>query len=413
MNKKVKLNLDVSISEEKKEMAVAENAKSEVVPEKSENVIIPGSAKKARRKKMFTIGLVIVGMLLSGLSGYGIASYVHGREVTNKEEKGLLGWSDKEDKYEEVDSEGIIDARQDSALEDGIYEYETIDRAQGPQESVTTRIDQFPTDETTRAIIDRGFYYELDTVLQDDIFKLELVGTTGDMYKPVMLLNIYVNDEEIVAQNDKIEVYAYCLGEEAYENEIGHYGQWNAYGEQDPENPHLYHVTLPAGIWLSSGGSVVFDMTTIRLGSQMSPWKTYDVSLKTKLNIPYTQAYFPCWVIDNTGLEFETEAKTYKLYCTNLGYYESSLLFHYDIEDKPGTNNGESNLRQWYRFINEVILEVNGVEYRVDPGNKGYINMSENSDEEFYYVYPVFPGITDDEINSVIVKYGETAYRIK
>ncbi len=411
MNKNVKFSMDVSIAEEKREMAAEEAARTEVVPESPLNTIIPGSAKRARKKRLFTIGLVIVGMLLSGLGGYGMACYIHGNE--GKEDRGLFGGNDKEDEYREVDSDGIIDARQDSALEDGIYEYETIDRAQGPQEKVNARIDQFPTDETTRAIIDRGFYYELDTVLEDGIFKMELVGTTGDMYNPVMLLNIYVDDEEIVAQNDKIEVYAYCLGVEAYENNIADYGQWNAYGEQDAENPHLYHVTLPSGIWLSGGTPVIFDMTTIRLGSQMSPWKSYDVSMKTRLMIPYTTAYFPCWIIDNTGLPFETDTKTYELHRTNLGYYESSLLFQYDYEDESETNSGESDLRQWYRFINEVILEVNGVEYRVDPGNKGYINMWEDGGEVYYYVYSGFSGITDAEIESVIVKYKDTAYRLR
>lgn len=384
----------------------------------SRDVSILG-AKRAKRKKIFTIGLVIVGMLLSGLGGYGIASYVYRSESVggkeqqavqkDKEDKGAFEWKDKEDEQEEGQVTGIIDMRGDCALEDGVYVFETIDRTQGQNKVVSERLSQFPTDDVTREIIDRGFYYELDNVVEDGIFKLELVGATGDTYKPMMLLNIYVDDEEIVAQNDKIQVYANCLGEGVYENQLAHYGQWDAYGEQDENNPHLYHVTLPSGIWLEDGAPVVFDLTTIRLGSQKSAWQEYEVNLKTTVNIPYGIAFFPCWVIENSGLEFKTDTRTYKLYWTNLGFYNSSLEVHFDLKDESGKNSGGSELRQWYRFINDVILEVNGVEYRVDPGNKGNINTSGT----YYYSHPYFPGIKDDKIESVIVKYGDIAYRIK
>lgn len=372
--------------------------------------IIPGSAKRAKKKKVLTIGLVIAGMLLSGLGGYGIATYAHRNESAGgKEEKGFFNWNAKEELREENINAEVIDMREDGALEEGVYFFETVDRTQGTNKSVSQRMSLFPTDAATGEIINRGFYYELDNVVEDGIFKLELVGATGDTYKPVLLLNIYVEDEEIVAQNDNIQVFAYCLGEEAYENRLAQYGQWDAYGKQDENDPHLYHVTLPAGIWLSDGNPVVFDMTKIRLGSQMGAWQEYEVNLKTTVNIPYGVAFFPCWIAENLGLEFKTDTRTYKLYRTNLGYYESSLEFHFDLEEESGKSSGESEKRQWYRFINDVILEVNGVEYRVNPSDKGIINTSGT----YYYSYPYFPGITDDEINSVIVKYGDTAYRIK
>jgi len=366
--------------------------------------------KEARKKKILTIGLVIAGMLLSGLGGYGIATYVYRSEtVGGKEEKGFFSWNDKEEHQEEDTATDIIDMREDCALEDGVYFFETVDRKQGTNNSVSQRLSEFPTDATTREIIDRGFYYELDNVVEDGIFKLELVGATGDTYSPMLLLNIYVDDEEIVAQNDNMQVFAYCLGEEVYNNQLAYYGQWDAYGKQDENNPHLYHVTLPSGIWLNDGTPVVFDMTRIRLGSQQSEWREYDVDLKTTVNIPYGVAFFPCWVIENSGLEFKTDTRTYELCRTNLGFYSTSLEFHFDIEEESDKSSGESEIRQWYRFINEVILEVNGVEYKVDSGIKGTINTS----GDYYYSHPKFPGITDDEIESVIVKYRDTAYRIK
>ncbi len=396
MNKNIKLNLDVSVLDEKKEMAKVNEKGTEMIPQQNDNMIIPGSAKKARRKKGLVIGLVIAGMLFTGLVGYGLG------RMDNKERPVVQ--KDKE-VSKDVD---IIDVTEDDAWEDGIYVFETMDRAQGPNQAVSQSLNEFPTDSVTKEIIDRGYYYELDNVVEDGIFKLELVGATGDTRKPMLLLNIYVDDEKIIANNDKIQVFAYCLGEQAYKTQLAHYGQWDAYGKQSAENPHLYQVTLPSGIWLNDGKPVVFDMTKIRLGSQQTAWQDYVVSLKTIVDIPYGVAFFPVYQIYNSGLEFKTDTRTYRLVWTNLGYYESTLEIHFNPEES-NSSSSDSEMRLWYDFINEFILEVNGVEYKVNPSDKGILTYADGE----YYSHPGFPGITDDEIESVIVKYGDTAYKIK
>lgn len=396
MNKNIKLNLDVSVLDEKKEMAKVNEKGTEMIPQQNDNMIIPGSAKKARRKKGLVIGLVIAGMLFTGLVGYGLG------RMGNKERPVVQ--KDKE-VSKDVD---IIDVTEDDAWEDGIYVFETMDRAQGPNQAVSQSLNEFPTDSVTKEIIDRGYYYELDNVVEDGIFKLELVGATGDTRKPMLLLNIYVDDEKIIANNDKIQVFAYCLGEQAYKTQLAHYGQWDAYGKQSAENPHLYQVTLPSGIWLNDGNPVVFDMTKIRLGSQQTAWQEYEVSLKTIVDIPYGLAFFPVYQIYNSGLEFTTDTRTYRLVWTDLGYYESTLEIHFDPEES-NSSSSDSEKRLWYDFINDFILEVNGVEYKVNPSDKGILTYADGE----YYSHPGFPGITDDEIESVIVKYGDTAYKIK
>ncbi len=374
MNKRIKFSVDFVISDEKKELVLkeAENTElatnefenTELVASNSGNIIIPRGTKRKRRKKLFTIGLVIVGMLLAVFGGYGIATQ-----------------------------------------EDTINDFSPVEMSE--------RLTNFPTDDIARAIMERGYYYELDNVVKDGSFKMELVAATGETYTPLMLLNIHVDSKEIIAQYDKIEVFAYCLEQSTYDNDIQSYSQWKAYGVQDEVDPHVYHVTLPVGIDLSTSYKpVVFDMTKIRFESDTIGWVEYDVSLKETLSIPYYLAFYPGYVIPNTSYKLQSNTITYELSWINIGYYESRLVFSYDVEESlGGAPNYFSDYSQFYEFIQKVVLEINGVEYRVDSRFYPTINKTEDGRE--FYVNVPFPGVPEDEIKSMIVKYRDVEYRLQ
>ncbi len=374
MNKRIKFSVDFVISDEKKELVLkeAENTElatnefvnTELVASNSGNIIIPRGTKRKRRKKLFTIGLVIVGMLLAVFWGYGIAT-----------------------------------------REDTINDFAPVEMSE--------RLTNFPTDDIARAIMERGYYYELDNVVKDGSFKMELVAATGETYTPLMLLNIHVDSKEIIAQYDKIEVFAYCLEQSTYDNDRQSYSQWKAYGVQDEVDPHVYHVTLPVGSDLSTSYEpVVFDMTKIRFESDTIGWVEYDVSLKETLSIPYYLAFYPGYVIPNTSYKLQSDTITYELSWIDIGYYESRLEFSYDVEESfGGAPNYFSDYSQFYTFIQKVVLEINGVEYRVDSRFYPTINKTEDGRE--FYVNVPFPGVVEDEIKSMIVKYRDVEYRLQ
>ncbi len=381
MNKRIKLSVDFVISDEKKEVAVkeAENTElatnefenTELVASNNGNIIIPRGTKRKRRKKLFTMGLVIVGMLLAVFGGYGIATQV--------------------------------DTINDSA---------PVERGKGVRGEMSERLINFPTDDIARAIMERGYYYELDNVVKDGSFKMELVAATGETYTPLMLLNIHVDSEELITQYDKIEVFAYCLEQSTYDNDIQSYSQWKAYGVQDEVDPHVYHVTLPVGSDLSTSYEpVVFDMTKIRFESDTIGWVEYDISLKETLSIPYL-AFYPGYVIPNTSYKLQSKTIAYELSRIDIGYYSSSLEFSYDVEESlGGAPNYFSDYSQFYTFIQKVVLEINGVEYRVDSRFYPTINKTEDGRE--FYVNVPFPGVVEDEIKSMVVKYRDTEYKIR
>ena len=410
MGKKVKFNLDFVISDDKKELALKETENTELVASNNGNTIIPRGTKRKRRKKLFTIGLVVVGMVIVFLGGYALGN--QGKDVKPME---IVVDNRVEVVPEESVPEKVIP--EESVAEDVIYDSTPVEQKQDPKGEMSERLANFPVeDEIVRMIMKRGYYYELDNVVEDGIFKMELVAATGESYTPMMLLNIHVDDEELIAKYDKIEVYAYCLDQPTYNNDIRSYSQWNAYGVQDEEDPHVYHVTFPAGIFLSTSiDPVVFDMTKIRMVSESASETEYDVSLKQTLNIPYNvavTAFYPGYEIPNTSYKFTSDTITYDLSWIEIGYYSSSLEFSYDVEESLGeAPNYLNDYRQYYKFIEEVILEINGVEYRVDSSLSSTINKTEDKKE--FYVWAPFPGVVEDEIKSLVVKYRDTEYRIR
>lgn len=420
MGKKVKFNLDFVISDEKKEVALRETENTELATNESENaelmasnnrnIIIPRSSKRKRRKKLFTIGLVIAGMVIVFLGGYALGNQ-------SKDVKPMEIVVDNREEIVQEESVSEESVPEESVVEDVIYDSTPVVQNKGPKGEMSERLANFPVeDEIVRAIMKRGYYYELDNVVEDGIFKMELVAATGETYTPILLMNIHVDDEELIAQYDEIEVHAYCLDQTTYDTDIRSYGQWNAYGVQDEVDPHVYHVALPSGIFLSTSiEPVIFDMTKIRLGSETTGWTEYDVSLKETLNIPYdvaVTAFYPGYEIPNTSYKFQSDTIPFELTWIDIGYYSSNLEFSYDVEDSLGeAPNYLNDYRQWYKFIEDVILEINGVEYRVDSRYSTTINKKEDKKE--FYVWAPFPGVVEDEIKSMIVKYRDTEYKIR
>lgn len=274
-------------------------------------------------------------------------------------------------------------------------------------------------DEKTAAIVEQGYYDEVNMVSQDDLFQVNIVGVTGDSQSPIIVFDIRVKDEEIYANNDKIQIEAYCLGKEQYEYELAGYGTSEAYGVRDAEDESLYHVSFPGNIWLTNGGTTIIDVCRISLGTQTTVWKDYEVDLLYELQVP-VDVFYSTEHIYQDGLEFNYNGYTYRLYHVIIGYYQTEVIFRYDCESKysedaiQNLDVGRSELRDWYDFVNELVLEIDGVEYKVTTENKGY-PWYENDprDGEYYHVHPIFPGIEHERIESVIIRCGDIEYKLK
>lgn len=264
-------------------------------------------------------------------------------------------------------------------------------------------------DEKTAEIIDAGYYGEVNEVVQDELFEVQIVGASGDTENAQLLLDIYVKDPEMVKDRDKIHISAYCLGKDEYENELAHYAPWEAYGERDAAVDNLYHVSLRTGIWVANGEETVLEIVKIRLGSQMIQWKEYEVSLTKEIQIPRT-AFYQVTQVPFDFVEFKYKNKTYCMIWALCGYYHTELIFR-DLDIK-GHEAGANENKTWLEFIEQVALVVDGVEYKVNPGEESR-PWYESSDGGHYHMHPYFPGFEYEKATTVEVRFGDTVYKVK
>jgi hypothetical protein len=216
MGKKVRFSFDLVISDEKKEVAVKESENTEIVSPNTGDVIVPGSARRTKRKKLFTMGVVMVSILLLGLGAFGIVRQGNTNKVIKEppeievQEPQVQEPQVQEPQVQEPEKDKdttveVVDTPVEGLLDNEMIELsDLVDGENSPCEDLSERLNQFPTYPETRSIMESGYYYELDNVVEDGIFILEFVGATGFENNPMLLMNVYINDDEIVAQNDKI-----------------------------------------------------------------------------------------------------------------------------------------------------------------------------------------------------------------
>jgi len=271
-------------------------------------------------------------------------------------------------------------------------------------------------DEKTAEIVDKGYYAEIDETIQDDLFEVQIIGVSGDTENPMLALDIYVKDTELVKEKDKIHIEAYSLGREQYENELSNYGTWEAYGVKDEEIENLYHINMRTG-WIATGKEVVFEIIKIRLGGQKVAWESFDVSLKQILQVDPTE-FYPVEQIYLDFLPFECGDRTYDLIWVLCGYYNTEVIFrNMNPEERTGAsaNSIDSTWEEkaaWNEFIKDVVLVVDGVEYKAKPGETAQ-PWYEKSEGGHYHMHPMFPGFDYSTVTSIEVRWKDTVYKVK
>jgi len=278
-------------------------------------------------------------------------------------------------------------------------------------------------DDKTAEIVDEGYLYEVYQVVEEDIFEIELVAVTGDAQTPKLVFDVYVNDEEAVAESDQIRMLAYTLGEEVYENELEKYAPCEAYGEKDEKVDNLYHVSMTgAPSWMNNGEPVVVDICQIDFVQRDGSWITYELNMEYRFTPPES-SYQPVRYETYTDKKFTHGGIDYYLTMIIYSSYRAEVGFEYDFEgtalagDSTNFDEVEDKLHaNWLEFIDTVTIVVDGEEYVVNEDAKGYTycdKYGEIREINRCMVYPYFPYINYDEVNSIEVKVGDISYTLK
>lgn len=278
-------------------------------------------------------------------------------------------------------------------------------------------------DETTAEIVEQGYLYEVGQSKTEGIFQVDFVAVTGDAQTPKLVFDVYVHDEELAANNDRIYMLAYTLGMEQYENELDSYAPSEAYGEKDAEIDNLYHVSMTgAPVWMTSGESVVVDVCQIQFDLEQENPATYELNMEYRFTPP-SDVYYPVSDVYYEDIMFSHGGIDYYLQTGLYGPYRSELIFHFDyegaiaVEEQTDYTELEGELQaKWLDFIETVTLVVDGEEYRVDDIEKGYIWCDvegEVFEKNHCSVCPYFPSVNYEEANSVVIKAGDKSYILK
>lgn len=285
-------------------------------------------------------------------------------------------------------------------------------------------------DEVTPEIIDEGYLYEVGLTEEEDIFKVDFVAVSGDDKTPVLLFDVYVNDEELAAANDNLRMLAYTLGVDEYENQLDEYGPNEAYGEKDAEIPNLYHVSMVgAPVWMCSGEPVVVCVSQLNFGLENEIWNTYEVCMEYRFTPPAT-SYHPTTTKYYDGQDVVLENDfygdniiRYSLERIEYGPYRADVYFKLDT---PVVDTGdvfdpyETLLKEWKYLLPNVKLVVDDVEYSVEitDENIGFTCLDEDGDEMFsagdnYGVWASFPSIDYGNVTCIQLKCGDDVFTLK
>lgn len=275
----------------------------------------------------------------------------------------------------------------------------------------------------TKEIIDDGYLFDINQSVSDGIFTAELIGVTGDAETPKLAMDIYINDDELVAVHDEIRLMVYILGTYQYENELDKYGAWEGYAKQDAENPNLYHAIITGPpVWMCCGEEVVVDVWQIVMDADAKIWDDRYPNLVFKYTAP-AEVFHPVNYFEYENMKFSHGGIDYYLTRGEYGPYRSEFAFEYDYE---GTTlaGGEDNywkLEQklqdnWLELVDTMVLVVDGVEYKVNQEDKGYTYCDEKGEfgkKNHCNIHPYFPSVDLDAAESIIIKAGDTSYTLK
>lgn len=280
-------------------------------------------------------------------------------------------------------------------------------------------------DETSAWLVEQGLYYEANQSGEDNGFKIDFIGVTGDKSVSKMFFDVYVEDDELADDYDEIGLYVSAFGKESAEGEESEFGLPVALGEKDAENENLYHVTLVGGmVRMPSGQPMRLVVEQVVFNPKQFDLVLYDVNIEFTMDVPST-ALHSALMMYYEGRPFTYDGYTYYLNYATYGVYhtELNIVFDYDGESLEGHYDSTYRLEEllqsrWREFISQVRLVVDGVEYQVNDSDDGYAYIWYDKEGEAgypgrCYVNPQFPSIDYTTAKKINIKMGDTSYILK
>lgn len=222
-------------------------------------------------------------------------------------------------------------------------------------------------DTTTASLIREGYLYEVNETLEYNGTNFTLLGISGDGFHPVLACDIQFDNEYLDVLSDKIEVDAYILEKEEYENNRDEYGTFTGKGVKDEKTPGLYHVVFDAPrTWLLNEQTVLFHINGFTYMDTREITVPMDVEFE--FVVPNESFYKTSTeYINNVSVDYrDTE---YTLTQIDFSVYSTMLKFTYDKSFDPNTQKGtkqkyeEKLEKNAIKIVSDSYLLINGQKY--------------------------------------------------
>lgn len=269
-------------------------------------------------------------------------------------------------------------------------------------------------DEVTATIVDLGFIQKVNQIKAsaDGNFVVDFKAITGDTDNPMLIFDLYVTDQNIIAMHPQLEANVYTLGVNVFQNELEHYGYCDAICHQDPVNTNIYHgVMRGAPAWLCSDEEAVVYFKQIRVGYSVLPVET---EFRVK---PVSAKYLPApsQYVDRT---FSYEGITLNLSYVEFSLYGTRVSFNFDFLGQPWAN-GATDFEQvrsvfedrWNRLKASSYFLVDGVPVMINQNLHEYAYSDD--DTKKCYTHMNFYGINFPYAKEVKLVCGDQIIKIK
>ena len=277
-------------------------------------------------------------------------------------------------------------------------------------------------DDTTADLIDMGYLCEVNQMFRDGIYRATLLGVSGDLANPKLIIDLYIDDPDIAAANETVNIGVYTLGVYQYENELDQYMWADGTGYRDSEIPNLYHASIQgAPVWMSHGEECVIDITAIYRNEPDGTPVIDRTHMETRLTIPAEE------LADTDCLYYaEDEEKVlsyngidYMLTRAEFSAYQTELNFRLRMDDflanAPEDAQIDTSLFKDSALNEALILTVDGTAYSCDP-DCCYIwwdAENECDDAGFGYVAPIFTQIDFASAQNIGLSAGDAYLTLK
>ena len=241
-------------------------------------------------------------------------------------------------------------------------------------------------------------------------------GVGGDDSHPLVFIDLYIDDPEIVDCNDTVMLGVYTLGVEQYENELDNYSWSDAVAYRDEQTENLYHAAVSgASVWMCSNEEFVIDIAAVTRQDASGEPFTDRTHMETRLTIPgnaFSETVLLEYDPEDAQNALAFNGNTYHVINAETGVSTAHIQLCYD-----SYSNNEGKMVSNDAILNESIsLTVDGKTYLTKNGffsgswcdTAGMLGVANRC-----YIGMDFPAFSLDDAETITLTIGEASLTLK